>query len=116
MGSGVMTVMDEDDCMVDMARYFMSLAQCESCGKCTPCRDGTTQMLKILTDITHGEGKAGGHRTPGAAWAKSIKVASLCGLGQGAPNPTLTAIEHFREELKSTSATSAVLPARAPVW
>jgi NADH-quinone oxidoreductase subunit F len=97
MGSGVMTVMDEDSCMVDMARYFMSLAQSESCGKCTPCRAGTVQMLSILTRITRGEGHEGDIDLL-LSLGTSVKAASLCGLGQGAPNPVLTTIACFRDE------------------
>ena len=97
MGSGGMVVMDEETCMVDVARYFLSFTQSESCGKCPPCRIGTYQMLEIMNRITSGKGmpedldrleKLG----------KSIKKASLCGLGQSAPNPVLSTLKYFREE------------------
>jgi NADH-quinone oxidoreductase subunit F len=97
MGSGGMVVMDEDTCMVDIARYFLSFTQSESCGKCVPCRTGTRQMLTILTDITSGKGKPGDIDLL-LRLGKSIKSASLCGLGQGAPNPALTTINYFRNE------------------
>jgi len=97
MGSGGMVVMDEDTCMVDMTRFFLTFTQLESCGKCIPCRWGTKQMLDILEDITNGRGKP---------WdiellqelAESVKDNSLCGLGQTAPNPVLTSIRYFRDE------------------
>jgi NADH-quinone oxidoreductase subunit F len=97
MGSGGMVVMDEDTCIVDVARYFLSFTQSESCGKCGPCRNGTSQMLAILTDIVSGRGKEGDIETL-QRLGKSIKAAALCGLGQGAPNPILTTINYFREE------------------
>jgi len=97
MGSGGMIVVDEDDCMVDMARYFLQFTQDESCGKCTPCREGTKRMLEILTRITQGQGKLHdlellerlGH---------TVGRASLCGLGQTAPNPVLATLRHFHDE------------------
>jgi NADH-quinone oxidoreductase subunit F len=97
MGSGGMVVMDEDTCIVDVARYFLSFTHSESCGKCGPCRNGTSQMLAILTDIVSGRGKEGDIETL-QRLGKSIKAAALCGLGQGAPNPILTTINYFREE------------------
>jgi NADH-quinone oxidoreductase subunit F len=97
MGSGGMVVMDEDTCMVDVARYFLSFTQDESCGKCVPCRLGTKQMLDILNDITHGRGKLEDIELL-LSLSKQIKVGSLCGLGQTAPNPVLTTIRYFREE------------------
>ena len=97
MGSGGMIVIDEDSCMVGLARFFIEFTQDESCGKCTPCREGTKRMLEILTRITEGKGKEGdieklqrlGHM---------IQRSSLCGLGQSAPNPVLSTIKNFREE------------------
>jgi NADH-quinone oxidoreductase subunit F len=97
MGSGGMIVMDENTCMVDIARYFLSFTQDESCGKCSPCRQGTTQMLKILTRITKGEGKEGDIELLQRI-GQTVKASSLCGLGQSCANPVLTTIQHFREE------------------
>jgi NADH-quinone oxidoreductase subunit F len=100
MGSGGLVVMDEDSCMVDVARYFLDFAQRESCGKCSPCRLGTKQMLEILEDITHGRGKAGDIDLL-CRIGEAVKKGSLCGLGQTAPNPVLTTIRYFREEYES---------------
>ncbi len=97
MGSGGMVVMDEDTCMVDVARYFLSFTQDESCGKCVPCRLGTKQMLDILNDITHGRGKLEDIDLL-LSMSEQIKAGSLCGLGQTAPNPVLTTIRYFRDE------------------
>jgi len=97
MGSGGMVVMDEDTCMVDVARYFLSFTQDESCGKCVPCRLGTKQMLDILDDITHGRGKMEDIDLL-LSMSEQIKAGSLCGLGQTAPNPVLTTIRYFRDE------------------
>jgi NADH-quinone oxidoreductase subunit F len=97
MGSGGMVVMDEDTCMVDVARYFLSFTQDESCGKCIPCRLGTKQMLDILNDITHGRGKMEDIDLL-LSLSEQIKAGSLCGLGQTAPNPVLTTIRYFRDE------------------
>jgi NADH-quinone oxidoreductase subunit F len=97
MGSGGMVVMDEDTCMVDMARFFLSFTQLESCGKCIPCRWGTKQMLDILEDITNGRGRPGDIELL-QELAESVKDGSLCGLGQTAPNPVLTSIRYFRNE------------------
>jgi NADH-quinone oxidoreductase subunit F len=97
MGSGGMVVMDEDTCMVDMARFFLSFTQLESCGKCIPCRWGTKQMLDILEDITNGRGRPGDIELL-QELAESVKDGSLCGLGQTAPNPVLTSIRYFRDE------------------
>jgi NADH-quinone oxidoreductase subunit F/NADP-reducing hydrogenase subunit HndC len=97
MGSGGMVVMDEDNCMVDVAKYFLSFTQSESCGKCPTCRIGTYQMLQILEKITSGNGEPGDiERLEGLG--KLVKEGSLCGLGQTAPNPVLTTIKHFRHE------------------
>ncbi len=97
MGSGGMIVMDEDTCMVDIARYFLDFVQKESCGKCAPCRLGTKQMLNILEAITQGHGRMEDIDRL-ERLAKSVKAGSLCGLGQTAPNPVLTTLRYFREE------------------
>ena len=100
MGSGGMVVMDEDTCMVDVARYFLSFTQAESCGKCVPCRVGTKQMLDILERIC-----AGGGKTEDIAilerMSKQIEAGSLCALGQTAPNPVLTTLRYFMDEYKA---------------
>ena len=100
VGSGGMIVVDEDTCMVDLARYFLDFVQNESCGKCVPCRVGTRQMLEILERITRGEGKAGDIEQL-EQLARLIKATSLCGLGQTAPNPVLTTLRYFRDELEA---------------
>jgi NADH-quinone oxidoreductase subunit F/NAD(P)H dehydrogenase (quinone)/NADP-reducing hydrogenase subunit HndC len=100
MGSGGMIVMDNTTCMVDMARFFMEFCQDESCGKCTPCREGTKQMLKVLERITRGEGKEGDIEFL-EELAMIIKNSSLCGLGQTAPNPILSTIRYFRKEYEA---------------
>ncbi|UCG82533.1 MAG: FAD-dependent oxidoreductase, partial [Dehalococcoidia bacterium] len=100
MGSGGMVVMDESNCMVEVARYFLSFTQAESCGKCVPCRLGTRQMLEILTRITQGKGRDDDVDTL-LAIANTVKDCSLCGLGQTCPNPVLTTIKYFREEYES---------------
>lgn len=97
MGSGGMIVIDETSCMVNIARFFIEFTQDESCGKCTPCREGTKRMLEILTRITEGKGKAGDIEKL-ERLGNTIKKASLCGLGQSAPNPILSTIKNFREE------------------
>ena len=97
VGSGGMIVMDEDTCMVDMARYFLNFTRDESCGKCNYCRIGTKRMLEILERITEGEGKEGDIELL-EELANKIKDGSLCGLGQTAPNPVLTTIRYFRNE------------------
>jgi NADH-quinone oxidoreductase subunit F len=100
MGSGGIVVMDEDTCMVDVARFFLSFVQLESCGKCIPCRWGTKQMLDILEDITNGRGKPDDIESL-QELAQSVKDSSLCGLGQTAPNPVLTSIRYFRDEYRA---------------
>jgi NADH-quinone oxidoreductase subunit F len=100
MGSGGMVVMDEATCMVEIARYFLSFTQDESCGKCSPCRLGTKQMLAILTRITEGKGRDGDIDTL-VTLAKTVKECSLCGLGQTSPNPVLSTINYFRDEYES---------------
>ena len=97
MGSGGLVVMDEDSCMVDIARFFMDFCCDESCGKCPPCRVGTRQMLNILDRICEGEGSEEDLAKLGTL-AAMVKDASLCGLGQTTPNPVLTTIRYFREE------------------
>jgi NADH:ubiquinone oxidoreductase subunit F (NADH-binding)/(2Fe-2S) ferredoxin/NAD-dependent dihydropyrimidine dehydrogenase PreA subunit len=100
MGSGGLIVMDEDTCMVDVARYFVSFLEEESCGKCTPCREGLKRMGQILTDIVEARGKPGDiERLEELAYA--IQEASLCGLGKTAANPVLTTIRYFRDEYES---------------
>lgn len=100
MGSGGMVVLDEDDCMVDVARYFLEFTQNESCGKCTMCRLGTKQMLEMLDDITKGEAKLEDLDTL-EQLAKDIKAGSLCNLGKTAPNPVLTTLRYFQDEYKA---------------
>jgi NADH-quinone oxidoreductase subunit F len=100
MGSGGMIVMDEDTCMVDIARFFMEFTQDESCGKCVPCRVGTRRILDILERICHGEGQEGDIEEL-EHLCQQIRKTSLCGLGQGAPNPIETTIKHFREEYEA---------------
>jgi len=97
MGSGGMVVMDEDSCMVDVARFFMEFCCDESCGKCPPCRVGTRQMLNILDRICAGEAEHADLEKL-EALASVVKDASLCGLGQSAPNPVLTTLRYFRDE------------------
>lgn len=97
MGSGGLIIMDESDCMVDIARFYLEFTVDESCGKCTPCRIGTKRMLEILERITAGQGTmADLDRLE--ALARNIKNSSLCGLGQSAPNPVLSTLKHFRNE------------------
>ena len=100
MGSGGMIVMDEKTCMVDIARFFLSFTQDESCGKCVPCRIGTKRMLEILTRITKGEGKEGDIELL-MEIGPIVKDSALCGLGQTCPNPVLSTINHFRHEYEA---------------
>jgi len=100
MGSGGMVVMDEDTCMVDVARYFLDFTQRESCGQCIPCRLGTVQMFKILDDITKGNGRPGDIDVL-LELSESIIKASICGLGKTAPNPVLTTLRYFRDEYEA---------------
>ena len=97
MGSGGMVVVDEDTCIVDLARYFLSFTQAESCGKCVPCRIGTGQMFNMLERITEGKGQPGDIERL-EQLAQVIRSTSLCALGGTAPNPVLTTIQYFREE------------------
>jgi len=100
MGSGGMVVMDEDDCMVEVARYFLEFTQRESCGKCTMCRIGTKQMLEILQDISEGRGKPE-DLVVLEDLASDVKQGSLCGLGRTAPNPVLSTLRYFRDEYEA---------------
>jgi len=100
MGSGGMVVMDEDSCMVNVARYFLDFTQNESCGKCTFCRIGTRHLLNILDRITKGEGKENDLDLL-EALGRDIKEGSLCGLGKTAPNPVLTSLKYFRDEYEA---------------
>ena len=100
MGSGGMIVMDEDNCMVDIARFFLDFTVDESCGKCTPCRVGTRRMLEILERIVEGKGEEGDIEKL-EALAKNIKATALCGLGQTAPNPVLSTLKYFRSEYEA---------------
>ena len=97
MGSGGMVVMDEDNCMVDVARYFVEFTHSESCGKCVPCRVGLNKMLRMLNAVTAGHGRAE-HFTLLDDLGRMIRACSLCALGQSAPNPVLTTLRHFRQE------------------
>ncbi|WP_291402340.1 NADH-ubiquinone oxidoreductase-F iron-sulfur binding region domain-containing protein [Acidaminobacter sp.] len=100
MGSGGMIVMDEDNCMVDIAKFYLDFTKDESCGKCTPCRVGTKRMLEILERITEGHGTAEDLDNL-QALAYMIKDSALCGLGQTAPNPVLSTMKYFREEYEN---------------
>ena len=97
MGSGGLIVMDEDTCMVDLAKFFLEFTVDESCGKCPPCRIGTKRMLEILTRITEGKGVPDDIEKL-ETLARDIKAAALCGLGQTAPNPVLSTLRYFRDE------------------
>jgi len=100
MGSGGMIVMDEETCLVDLARYFLGFLSDESCGKCTPCREGIRQMLKILTNITKGLGQPGDIERL-EELAEATRGASLCALGKIAPNPVLSTLKYFRAEYEA---------------
>ena len=100
MGSGGMIVMDEDNCMVDIARFFLDFTVDESCGKCPPCRIGTRRMLEILERITEGKGEDGDIEKL-ETLAKNIKASALCVLGQTAPNPVLSTLKYFRDEYEA---------------
>lgn len=100
MGSGGMIVIDEDDCMVNIAKFFLEFTQDESCGKCVPCREGTKRMLEILNRITEGKGEASDIEKL-ERLGMMIKKSSLCGLGQSAPNPVLSTIRNFRDEYEA---------------
>ena len=100
MGSGGLIVMDEDNCMVDIAKFFLEFTVDESCGKCTPCRVGTRRMLEILEKITDGRGEDGDIEKL-EELANTIKATALCGLGQTAPNPVLSTLRYFRDEYEA---------------
>ncbi len=100
MGSGGVIVMDERSCMVDMARFFMDFIQDESCGKCTPCREGTFRMLEILEKICAGKGEPK-DITDLEDLSHVIHQSALCGLGQTAANPVLSALKYFRAEFEA---------------
>jgi len=95
-----MIVMDNRTCMVDMARFFMDFIQDESCGKCTPCREGTRRMLHLLEKITRGEGTPEDLETL-EELSVMVKDAALCGLGQTGPNPVLSTLQYFRDEYET---------------
>jgi NADH-quinone oxidoreductase subunit F/NADP-reducing hydrogenase subunit HndC len=115
MGSGGLVVMDEDTCMVDVAKFFLNLPQSESCGKCTPCREGTKRMLEILTRITEGQGREGDIELL-ENMAVNIKETALCGLGQTAPNPVLSTLKYFRSEYEAHINESAVRQESVKKW
>src|SRR6056297_1574017 len=100
MGSGGMVVMDDSTCMVDVARFFLNFTQSESCGKCTPCREGTKRMLEMLVKITEGEGEDGDIERL-EVLGKNIMDTSLCGLGQSSPQPVISTIRYFRDEYEA---------------
>ena len=100
MGSGGIVVLDDADCMVDIARYFLEFTQSQSCGRCVPCRIGTRRMLDILENLCNGNAKPGDLETL-ESLAHMVKRTSLCGLGQTAPNPVLSTLKHFREEFEA---------------
>jgi NAD-dependent dihydropyrimidine dehydrogenase PreA subunit len=92
-----MVVLDEDNCMVDVAKFFVSFCMDESCGKCSPCREGTREMVKLLEEISQGKGTAT-HLNLLEELCLVVKETSLCGLGKTAPNPVLTTIRYFKDE------------------
>ncbi len=100
MGSGAMIVMDETNCMVDIAKYFIGFLEEESCGKCVPCREGIKRMKEILTDITEGKGKEGDIELL-EQLGSAIADTALCGLGQTSPNPVMSALRYFRDEFEA---------------
>ncbi len=100
IGSGGLVVMDEDTCMVEVARFFMNFTQNESCGKCIPCREGTKRMLEILQNIVDGKGKDGDIELL-LELAETVSANALCGLGKSAPNPVVSTIKYFRDEYEA---------------
>ncbi|MDP2951807.1 MAG: NADH-ubiquinone oxidoreductase-F iron-sulfur binding region domain-containing protein, partial [Chloroflexota bacterium] len=100
MGSGGMIVMDEDTCLVDVARFYLNFLAEESCGKCLPCREGIRQMLKVLNRICEGQGRQGDMELLEEI-AEVVRDASLCALGQSAPNPVLSTLQYFRDEYRA---------------
>ena len=100
MGSGGLVVVDQDTCMVDLARFFLTFTQAESCGKCTPCREGSKRMLEILERICEGNGRKGDIEEL-ERLAQTMRTSSLCALGQTAPNPVLSTLRFFRSEYEA---------------
>jgi NADH-quinone oxidoreductase subunit F len=100
IGSGGLVVMDDKTCMVEVARFFMNFTQTESCGKCTPCREGTKRMLEILENIVAGKGQDGDIEKL-LELAETISKNALCGLGKSAPNPVVSTIKCFRDEYEA---------------
>ena len=100
MGSGAMVIMDDRTCMVDVARYFLEFLKEESCGKCTPCREGIKSMLAILHRITEGHGEMADLDRL-ATLGRMVQKTSLCGLGKTAPNPVLSTLQYFRDEYEA---------------
>jgi ferredoxin len=100
MGSGGLVVLDEDDCMVEIARYFLAFTQDQSCGRCTFCRIGTRRMLEILNRLCDGKGCADDIACL-EELCRSVQAGSLCGLGRTAPNPVLSTLRHFRDEYEA---------------
>ena len=100
MGSGGLVVLDDADCMVDIARYFLRFTQDQSCGKCTLCRIGTRRMLDILDRICTGHGQKGDLEELEAV-GRSVRAGSICGLGRTAPNPVLSTLRYFRHEYEA---------------
>ncbi|HOF18523.1 MAG TPA: NADH-ubiquinone oxidoreductase-F iron-sulfur binding region domain-containing protein [Phycisphaerae bacterium] len=100
MGSVVLVVLDETDCMVEIARYFLEFTQDQSCGRCTFCRIGTRRMLEILSRLCEGRARPGDLERL-EALARQVKAGSLCGLGRTAPNPVLSTLRHFRDEYEA---------------
>jgi NADH-quinone oxidoreductase subunit F len=100
MGSGGLVVLDDSDCMVDIARYFLQFTQDQSCGKCTFCRIGTKRMLEILEKLCAGQGRRQ-HLEELEFLANQVSQGSLCGLGKTAPNPVLTTLRYFRDEYEA---------------
>jgi NADH-quinone oxidoreductase subunit F len=100
MGSGGMIVMDQDTCVVDVARFFLEFTNDESCGKCSACRDGSAALLDVLTRVSEGRGREGDIELL-EELARAVKDASMCGLGQTLPNPVLSTLRYFREEYEA---------------
>jgi len=111
VGSGGMVVLDEDNCMVDVAKFFVSFCRDESCGKCTPCREGTRELVNILDEISQGKGTAT-HLSMLEELCLVVRDTSLCGLGKSAPNPVLSTLKFFREEFEAHIARDKYCPAR----
>jgi NADH-quinone oxidoreductase subunit F len=100
VGSGAMVIMDDHSCMVDVAKYFLTFLQDESCGKCVPCRIGIDRMLEIITDITKGQGRMEQLELLEDV-AETVAIGSLCALGKTAPNPVLSTLRYFRSEYEA---------------